>query len=92
MSQRKVYLVGAGSGGFELITLKGYQLMYQDDVILHDYLIPSELLRLAKPDAEVISVSKFASRHTLPQDQINTLLIEKARNNKVVIRLKDGDY
>jgi uroporphyrinogen III methyltransferase/synthase len=91
MSQGKVYLVGAGPGELELITLKGYQLIAQADVILHDHLIPSELLALARPNAEVISVGKFASRHTLPQPEINKLLIERAKQNKVVVRLKGGD-
>ncbi len=91
MSKEKVYLVGAGPGDVELITFKGYQLICQADVILHDHLIPSELLRLAKPTAEVISVGKFAGRHTMPQQQINKLLIEKARNNEVIVRLKGGD-
>lgn len=91
MLKEKVYLVGAGPGDVELITFKGYQLICQADVILHDHLIPSELLRLAKPTAEVISVGKFAGRHTMPQQQINKLLIEKARNNEVVVRLKGGD-
>jgi siroheme synthase len=91
MSQEKIYLVGAGPGNVELITFKGYQLICQADVILHDHLIPSELLRLAKPTAEVISVGKFAGRHTMPQPEINRLLIEKARNKEVVVRLKGGD-
>ena len=75
MSKGKVYLVGSGPGDVELITLKGYKLISQADVILHDHLIPVELLELAKADAEVISVGKFASRHTMPQDRINALLI-----------------
>lgn len=87
----KIYLVGTGPGDVELITVKGYKLICQADVILHDHLIPSELLRLAKPGAEIISVGKFAGRHTMPQEQINKLLIEKARDNKVVVRLKGGD-
>jgi len=91
MSQGKVYLVGAGPGDIELITLKGYHLICQADVILHDHLIPPELLSLARSTAEIISVGKFAGRHTMPQLQINTLLIEKAKDNKVVVRLKGGD-
>jgi len=91
MLQGKVYFVGAGPGDIELITLKGYQIICRADVILHDHLIPAELLNLAKPDAEVISVGKFASRHTKPQSQINKLLVEKAKSNKVVVRLKGGD-
>ncbi len=91
MSQGKVYLVGAGPGDAELITIKGYRLFAQADVILHDRLIPSELLKLAKPTAQVISVGKSAGRHSVPQSEINALLVEKARNNKIVVRLKGGD-
>ena len=91
MSKGKVYLVGSGPGDFELITLKGYKLIRQADVILHDHLIPLELLQLARADAEIITVGKFASRHTMSQDRINALLIEKAGDNKIVVRLKGGD-
>ena len=91
MSNGKVYLVGSGPGDFELITLKGYKLICQADVILHDHLIPLELLQLAREDAEIISVGKFASRHTMSQDRINELIIEKARGNQIVVRLKGGD-
>jgi uroporphyrinogen III methyltransferase/synthase len=91
MARGKVYLVGAGPGDAELITLKGYQLICGADVILHDHLVPSELLRFAKPGAEIISVGKFASRHTMPQPQINALLVEKAKANNIVVRLKGGD-
>jgi uroporphyrinogen III methyltransferase/synthase len=91
MSKGKVYLVGSGPGDFDLITLKGYKLIRQADVILHDHLIPLELLQLASADAEVISVGKFSSRHTMSQEKINALLIEKAGDNKIVIRLKGGD-
>jgi uroporphyrinogen III methyltransferase/synthase len=91
MPKGKVYLIGSGPGDIELITLKGYRLIGRADVILHDHLIPHQLLKLAKPEAEIISVGKFASRHTKTQDQINALLIEKAKDNKVVVRLKGGD-
>jgi len=91
MSKGIVYLVGAGPGDPELITLKGYRLINRADVILHDHLIPQELLELARPDAEVISVGKFASEHTLPQDEINSLLVERARAGSIVVRLKGGD-
>jgi len=91
MPHGKVYLVGAGPGDAELITLKGYQLICRADVILYDHLAPSELLQLAKPDAQVISVAKFASRHTVPQPEINKLLLEKARQNNTIVRLKGGD-
>jgi siroheme synthase len=91
MSRGKVYLVGAGPGDAELITLKGMRLISQGDVILYDHLIPTELLNLARPDAELISVGKSASRHTLPQKEINTLLVEKAKEGNSVVRLKGGD-
>ena len=91
MSVGKVYFVGAGPGDLELITIKGYRLVCDADVILHDHLIPLELLDIARPDAEVISVGKFASNHTLSQDQINELLVEKAKQGKIVVRLKGGD-
>ncbi len=91
MSYGTIYLLGAGPGDVELITFKGYRLICKADVILHDHLIPSELLGFAKPDAEIISVGKFAGRHTMPQEQINELLIEKAKKNEVVVRLKGGD-
>jgi len=91
MSKGKVYLVGSGPGDFELITLKGYKLIRQADVILHDHLIPLELLQFARTDTEIISVGKFASRHTMSQEKINVLIIEKARDNKIVVRLKGGD-
>ena len=62
MSRGKVYLVGAGPGDAELITLKGMRLISQGDVILYDHLIPTELLNLVRPDAELISVGKSAGR------------------------------
>jgi len=91
MSKPKIYLVGTGPGDLELITLKGYRLISQADVILYDHLIPLELLEFARPAAELISVGKFASKHTLPQDEINRLLVEKARAGNIVVRLKGGD-
>lgn len=91
MSKGKVYLVGAGPGDPGLITVKGYQSICRADVILYDHLIPGELLKLADPSAEIVSVGKFAGRHTLPQGQINALMVEKARSGKVVVRLKGGD-
>lgn len=91
MAQGKVNLLGDGPGDVELITFKGYRLICQADVTLHDHLIPSETLRLAKSAAELISVGKFAGRHTMPQPKINKLLIEKAKSNEVVVRLKGGD-
>ncbi len=93
MSYGKVYLVGAGPGDAELITVKGQRLIAQADVILHDHLIPHELLTSAKAAAEIISVGKLAGRHTLPQPEINDLIVEKAKapGNRIVVRLKGGD-
>ncbi|UCF42277.1 MAG: uroporphyrinogen-III C-methyltransferase [Planctomycetota bacterium] len=91
MPHGKVYLVGAGPGDAELITLKGYQLICRADVILYDHLIPLELLKLAKPTAQIISVGKSAGRHTIPQPEINKLLVEKAKQNNIIVRLKGGD-
>lgn len=91
MLQGKVYLVGAGSGDPELLTVKGQRLINQADVILYDHLIPAGLLDEVQPSVELIPVGKFASRHTLPQDQINALLIEKAKTHTVIVRLKGGD-
>ncbi|MHC4168171.1 MAG: uroporphyrinogen-III C-methyltransferase, partial [Planctomycetota bacterium] len=81
----------SGPGDVELITLKGYELIRRADVILYDHLMPLELLQLAREDAEIISVGKLASKHTMPQEQINALLVEKAADNDVVVRLKGGD-
>lgn len=87
----KVFLIGAGPGDQELITVKGLKRLEQADVILHDHLIPVELLTHAREGAETISVGKFASKHTLPQDQINELIIQKVNEGKTVARLKGGD-
>jgi uroporphyrinogen III methyltransferase/synthase len=91
MTQGKVYLVGAGPGDLGLITFKGHQIIGQAEVILYDHLSPKELLRLASPQAELISVGKFASQHTLPQEGINALIVEKAKEGHRVCRLKGGD-
>jgi precorrin-6B methylase 1 len=91
MPKAKVYLVGAGPGDADLITLKGFRLIAAADVILYDRLIPPELLKLAKPQTEIISVAKSADRHEIPQEKINSLIIEKAKQNKIVLRLKGGD-
>ncbi len=91
MSKTKVFLIGAGPGDNELITVKGLRILSQADVILYDHLISHELLAHAKEGAEKISVGKFASKHTLPQEEINDLIIKKAKEGKVVVRLKGGD-
>ncbi len=91
MSKTKVFLIGAGPGDKELITVKGLKVLSQADVILYDHLISHELLNHAKPGAEMISVGKFAANHTLPQEGINDLIVAKAKEGKLVARLKGGD-
>lgn len=88
---RKVYLIGAGPGDAGLITVKGLELLKKADVIIYDRLAGKELLRHAKEEAELIYVGKRAGRASYSQERINRLLIEKAREGKLVVRLKGGD-
>lgn len=87
----RVYLVGAGPGDVKLITLRGCELLEQADVVVYDYLAAEGLLRRASAAAERIYVGKRAGEHTLRQDDIIKLLIEKANQGKSVVRLKGGD-
>ena len=87
----KVYLVGAGPGHPELITLKAVGLIRKADLVVYDYLVPAEHLEYARPESEKIYVGKKAGCHSLPQEKINRLLVEKASEGKVVVRLKGGD-
>jgi uroporphyrinogen III methyltransferase/synthase len=87
----KVYLVGAGPGDPGLITVKGLECIKTAAVIIYDHLANPKLLSYAKPDAELIYVGKTGGDHTLPQEEINKLLIEKAKLGKTVCRLKGGD-
>lgn len=90
MSQGKVYLVGAGPGDPGLLTLKGQEVLRQAEVVIYDYLANEEFLQYAPAEAEKIYVGKKGGDHTLSQDEINKLLLEKSRN-KIVVRLKGGD-
>ncbi len=87
----KVYLVGAGPGNPELLTLKAVRLLQAAEVVLYDRLIGEGILELVSPEAELIFVGKASGNHALPQPEINSLLIEKANENKMVVRLKGGD-
>jgi uroporphyrinogen III methyltransferase/synthase len=87
-SKGAVYLVGAGPGDAGLLTLRGAELLRRADVVIYDLLVNPALLRLARPDAELISRRKRAE---MPQEQINTLMIDTARKGKTVVRLKGGD-
>ena len=87
----KVYLVGAGPGDPELITVKGLKLIQQADAIVYDFLIDQRLLSFARKGAELICAGKSSSHHTMKQEEINQLLAEKAKQHSVVVRLKNGD-
>ncbi|MFQ5960493.1 MAG: uroporphyrinogen-III C-methyltransferase [Candidatus Methylomirabilales bacterium] len=87
----KVYLVGAGPGDPGLLTLKGKRCLELADVVVYDYLANDRLLTYASPDAERIYVGKRGGEQYLPQEEINRLVIERARRGQVVVRLKGGD-
>jgi uroporphyrin-III C-methyltransferase len=86
-----VYLIGAGPGDPELITVRGLRLLEQAHVIIYDRLVPPQLLRQTLPQAELIYAGKSPGHHVLSQAQINTLLIDRARKGRLVVRLKGGD-
>src|ERR1700677_146948 len=86
-----VYLVGAGPGALDLVTLRARQLIGQADVLIYDYLCNPEMLRWARPDAETIYAGKSGASHILTQDEINALLVARAGAGKEVVRLKGGD-
>ncbi len=87
----KVYLIGAGPGDMGLLTLKGKSILEKADVVVYDALANPAMLDFAKPEAERIYVGKRANQHALPQDGINALIVEKAKEGKIVARLKGGD-
>ena len=86
-----VFLVGAGPGDPGLLTLRGAEALAMADVVVYDRLSVGALLELAPPEAERISVAKSAGQAVLPQDDINALLVEKAKQGLTVVRLKGGD-
>jgi uroporphyrin-III C-methyltransferase/precorrin-2 dehydrogenase/sirohydrochlorin ferrochelatase len=86
-----VSLVGAGPGDPELLTLKAFRTIQKGDVILHDDLVPPAILALASPHAEVLNVGKRCGSKSITQDEINALMVEHARRNRAVVRLKSGD-
>ncbi|HEY9625363.1 MAG TPA: uroporphyrinogen-III C-methyltransferase [Crinalium sp.] len=90
-SPGKVYLVGAGPGDPGLFTLKGKALLEHADVVVYDALVSPQILAMIGPQAEQINAGKRRGRHSLLQEEITQLLIEKAQTHAVVVRLKGGD-
>ena len=86
-----VYLIGAGPGDPDLITLKAVKALNKADVVLYDYLANDEILKHAPDDAELIYVGKKAGEHYKKQPEINELLVEQAEKHENVVRLKGGD-
>ncbi|MBM7693632.1 uroporphyrin-III C-methyltransferase [Peribacillus deserti] len=87
----KVYLVGAGPGDPDLITVKGLRCLQEADVILYDRLVNPELLKHAKKEAQLIYCGKLPHYHTMKQETINAFLIKYAKKGSIVVRLKGGD-
>jgi len=91
ISAGTVYLVGAGPGDPDLLTVKALRLLQSAQVILHDDLVPQAILNLALAAAEIVNVGKRCGTKTITQDDINALMIDHARAGKTVVRLKSGD-
>lgn len=91
MKAGKVYLVGAGPGDPELLTLKAARVIRDSDVVVYDRLVSPEILRLIPDGAAHINVGKQAGDHPIPQKEINHILVRAARSGRNVVRLKGGD-
>jgi uroporphyrinogen III methyltransferase/synthase len=91
MKKGIVYLVGSGPGDPELITVKGLKLIKKADTIIYDFLVDKKLLSFAKKTAKLICAGKSPLYHSMEQSQINRLLVDKAKEGKLVVRLKNGD-
>ncbi len=86
-----IYLIGSGPGDPGLFTVKGVECMKRADVIVYDRLAPEALLAHARPEAERVYVGKKPGEPTMPQEEINALLVRLGREGKTIVRLKGGD-
>ncbi|MGL4568897.1 MAG: uroporphyrinogen-III C-methyltransferase, partial [Fusobacteriaceae bacterium] len=91
MLKGKVYIIGAGCGNIELLTLKGKRCIEEADCVIYDRLIDEKILKLARPEAEFIYLGKMNTEGGLIQDEINKKIVEKALEGKIVARVKGGD-
>lgn len=91
METGTVYLIGAGPGDPGLLTRRGAELLGRADVVIYDALVNQEILSMASADAEIIFAGKRASKHAVPQGELNQLLIDKAKKGLSIVRLKGGD-
>lgn len=91
METGKVWLVGAGPGDIGLFTIKGMEVLKKADVVVYDSLVGQGVLSRIPPEAELINAGKRASNHTMPQEEMNRILLEEAQKGKHVVRLKGGD-
>src|SRR5712671_3598250 len=87
----RCYLIGAGPGDLGLVTLRAKQCIEQAEIIVYDYLCNPEMLNWASESTEIVYAGKKAGAHTLKQDEINALLVDKTGAGKQVVRLKGGD-
>ena len=91
MKTGKVWLVGAGPGSIGLLTIKAAEVLKKADVIIYDNLIGTEILSALPKQADYIYVGKRSGQHTMPQEEINLLLLNEAQKGRFVVRLKGGD-